>query len=57
MRAAGAISLMEPADQFYGDRSAGVKDPFGNQWWFSTHVEDVSPDELQRRMKAFYEKQ
>jgi uncharacterized glyoxalase superfamily protein PhnB len=55
--AAGATSLMEPADQFYGDRSAGVKDPFGNQWWFSTHVEDVSPDELQRRMKAFYEKQ
>jgi len=54
--AAGATSLMEPADQFYGDRSAGVKDPFGNEWWFSTHMEDVSPEELQRRMKAFYEK-
>jgi len=54
--AAGATSLMEPADQFYGDRSAGVKDPFGNEWWFSTHMEDVSPEELQRRMKAFHEK-
>ena len=51
---AGATSLMEPADQFYGDRSAGVKDPFGNQWWISTHMEDVAPEELERRMKAFY---
>ncbi len=51
---AGATTLMEPADQFYGDRSAGVKDPFGNQWWFSTHAEDVSPEEMQRRMKALY---
>lgn len=47
--AAGAVSLREPADQFYGDRSGGVKDHFGNQWWVSTHVEDVSPDEMQRR--------
>jgi PhnB protein len=46
---AGATSLREPADQFYGDRSAGVKDAFGNQWWLATHVEDVAPDELQRR--------
>ena len=46
---AGATSLREPADQFYGDRSAGVVDPFGNRWWFHTHVEDVSPDEAARR--------
>lgn len=50
--AAGAVSLMEPADQFYGDRNAGVKDPFGNNWWIGTHVEDVSAEEMQRRLDA-----
>ncbi len=49
---AGASSLREPADQFYGDRIAGVKDAMGNQWWIATHVEDVSQEELERRMKA-----
>jgi PhnB protein len=49
---AGATSLREPADQFYGDRSAGVVDPFGNHWWFNTHVEDVSPEEAARRAQA-----
>jgi PhnB protein len=46
---AGATSLMEPADQFYGDRNAGVRDPFGNIWWIGTRVEDVPRDELERR--------
>lgn len=50
--AAGATSIMEPADQFYGDRNAGVKDEFGNMWWIGTHVEDVPPDELERRVDA-----
>jgi PhnB protein len=49
---AGASSLREPQDQFYGDRSAGVKDSFGNHWWIATHIEDVSPEELQRRTAA-----
>jgi PhnB protein len=49
---AGAISLMEPADQFYGDRNAGVQDPCGNLWWIATHIEDISPDELHRRAAA-----
>jgi PhnB protein len=49
---AGAISLREPEDQFYGDRISGVADPFGNQWWLATHIEDVSPEEMQRRMEA-----
>jgi len=49
---AGAKSLMEPADQFYGDRSAGVEDPEGNYWWIATHIEDVPPEELKRRMEA-----
>lgn len=50
--AAGGVSLMEPSDQFYGDRNAGVQDPCGNQWWIATHVEDVPPQKLQRRMQA-----
>jgi PhnB protein len=49
---AGAKSLREPADQPYGDRSGGVEDAFGNQWWISTHIEDVSSDEMERRAKA-----
>lgn len=50
--AAGATSVMEPADQFYGDRNAGVKDSAGNSWWIATHVEDVAPEELKRRAEA-----
>ena len=49
---AGATSLMAPADQFYGDRNAGVKDASGNVWWIATHKEDVSREELTKRMKA-----
>lgn len=51
---AGATSLMEPADQHYGDRNAGVLDFSGNQWWIATHVEDVSPEEMQKREEARY---
>jgi len=39
--AAGAKSLSAPADQPYGDRNAGVEDPFGNQWYIGTHINDV----------------
>jgi len=46
---AGAVSIMAPADQFYGDRLAGFQDPSGNMWWLATHIEDVSPAEMQRR--------
>ncbi|HTP89892.1 MAG TPA: VOC family protein [Bryobacteraceae bacterium] len=45
--AAGAVSVREPADQFYGDRMAGVKDPFGYKWWIGTHIKDVSREELE----------
>ena len=50
--AAGGTSLREPMTTFYGDRSAGVKDPGGNSWWIACNVEDVSPEEMVRRMKA-----
>jgi uncharacterized glyoxalase superfamily protein PhnB len=49
---AGATSIMEPANQFYGDRSAGVRDPSGNHWWIATHQEDVPPEELKKRAEA-----
>lgn len=49
---AGGISLREPMTTFYGDRSAAVKDPGGNSWWIACHVEDVSPEEMLRRMKT-----
>lgn len=49
---AGATSLREPADQFYGDRSATVRDPCGNVWSIANHIEDVPPAELERRAAA-----
>ena len=48
---AGATSLKEPANQFYGDRSASVRDFAGNIWGIGKHIEDVSPEEMDRRMK------
>jgi len=47
--AAGATVERPLKDQFYGDRSGTVRDPFGHQWTISTHVEDVPPEELARR--------
>lgn len=44
------------ADQFYGDRNGTVEDPFGHKWTIATHKEDVSPEELQRRMAAMSNK-
>src|SRR5947209_3857158 len=49
---AGAKSLQEPKTQFYGDRNATVKDLAGNLWGIGTHVEDVSPEEMKKRMAA-----
>lgn len=54
---AGAKSLREPMNEFYGDRSAGVDDGFGIQWWIATHVEDVSPEEMKKREEEWAKKQ
>jgi PhnB protein len=51
---AGATLTMEVANQFYGDRSGGIKDPFGHKWHIATHVEDVPPDEMQRRAQKMF---
>jgi uncharacterized glyoxalase superfamily protein PhnB len=49
---AGGRSVQEMTTQFYGDRSGGIEDPAGVTWWISTHVEDVTPEEMQRRIRA-----
>jgi PhnB protein len=47
----GAKLLKPVQDQFYGDRSGFIQDPFGHLWGIATHVEDVSPKEMEERMK------
>jgi len=49
--AAGAKTLKPVQDQFYGDRSGFIQDPFGHLWGIATHIEDVSPKELQERAR------
>ena len=53
---AGATEVRPVADQFYGDRSGTLKDPYGHQWTLSTHIEDVSEAEAQKRMEAEFAK-
>jgi len=50
--AAGCTQVMPVADQFWGDRMGCLKDPFGHSWMFSTHIEDVSPEDLPARAAA-----
>jgi PhnB protein len=50
--AAGGEEIEPVADQFYGDRRGGVRDPFGYVWWIATHKEDLSVDEIRRRATA-----
>ena len=49
---AGANIERPLQDQFYGDRSATLVDPFNHRWTVATHIEDVSPEEMDRRMAA-----
>jgi PhnB protein len=51
--ATGAKELKPIQDQFYGDRSGTLEDPFGHVWTIATHKEDVSPDEMKKRSEAF----
>src|ERR687895_1818866 len=50
---AGASSVAEPEDMFWGDRFASILDPFGHSWTIATHVEDVEPAEMQRRIEEW----
>ena len=49
---AGATTVREPEDHFYGDRVAMFDDPFGHRWNIATHIEDVPPDEMEKRAAA-----
>jgi PhnB protein len=51
--ASGAKELQPVKDQFYGDRSGTLQDPFGHKWTVATHVEDIPPEELRRRAEKF----
>jgi PhnB protein len=50
--AAGAAATRPVQDMFYGDRAGGITDPFGHSWHIATHIEDVAPDEIDRRAAA-----
>jgi PhnB protein len=50
---AGATITMQPDDQFWGDRLGSVTDPFGHVWQIATHVEDLSPEEIEKRGREF----
>ncbi len=51
---AGARLVMKPTDQFYGERASKVIDPFGHEWLLGSQIEDVSPEEMQRRFTAMF---
>lgn len=50
----GATSLMEPADQFYGERAAKLRDPWGHEWLLSQKIEELSPVVMQERFDAIF---
>ncbi len=50
---AGATALREPENQFYGDRSGQFEDPFGHRWSIATRVQEVAPEEMEKRMAEF----
>jgi PhnB protein len=51
---AGATVLRPLADQFYGERSGSIRDPFGHEWLLGQHIEDLTPEEMQRRYDAMF---
>lgn len=54
--ALGAKIIKPVQDQFYGDRNATLEDPFGHKWTVAIHIEDVTPEEMKRRMAAMAKK-
>lgn len=51
---AGATPIMPLADQFWGDRTGCLEDPFGHHWWLAQHVQDLTPEELQQAADNFF---
>ena len=54
---AGARELQPVKDQFYGDRSGTLRDPFGHTWTIATHLEDIAPEEMRERAEKFMQQQ
>ncbi|MEC5397588.1 VOC family protein [Uliginosibacterium sp. H1] len=52
--AAGAVMLRPPTDEFYGERSCKIRDPFGHEWMIGHEIERVTPEEMQRRYDAMF---
>ena len=50
---AGAKPIMPLADQFWGDRTGSLEDPFGHHWWLAQHIQDLTPEEIQKGSEAF----
>ena len=51
---AGAKEIMPLQDMFWGDRTGCLEDPFGHRWWLAQHVQDLTPEEIQRNAEAFF---
>ena len=51
---AGAKEIVPLADQFWGDRTGCVEDPFGHQWWLAQHLEDLTPEQIRKNAEAFF---
>ena len=51
---AGAKEIMPLQDMFWGDRTGCLEEPFGHRWWLAQHVQDLTPEEIQRNAEAFF---
>jgi uncharacterized glyoxalase superfamily protein PhnB len=51
---AGAKEVVPLADQFWGDRTGCLEDPFGHQWWLAQHVEDLTPEQIRKNAEAHF---
>ncbi len=51
---AGAKPIVPLADQFWGDRTGCLEDPFGHQWWLAQHIKDLTPEEMQKNAESFF---
>ena len=51
---AGAKEIMPLQDMFWGDRTGCLEDPFGHRWWLAQHIQDLTPEEIQRNAEAFF---
>ena len=51
---AGGIVHVPLADQFWGDRTGCIEDPFGHKWWLAQHIQDLSPDELRQKAEEAF---